>query len=509
MMRSRAPFLRGAVALLGFVLVAGCMDATLLQTQSAEASISIQQAPAGVAEIQLTITGPGMSPISRTLTPSTESVILEIPIGPDRVFEANAGGYSARVVRAVTAGGVNVELSLSVAAEGTLLFARGSYDSQTGDVVAADVYTIDAAGLNEQQLTNFGGSISGAGWTPDGNWVLFLSGEDFYRVRADGGEQFGPLTGGLGTPKFIGGIQPNGTRIAYSYTAAAANVPSVYTVDIGAVNPSEAEIATNAGFTFSQTTIGVDLVARDVVDAWSPDGTQILLATDENGGQGLIGRLYVADTDGVNPVSNAVAISTPEEAAVSGQWLPDGSGVVYAQTDGQSTTDMDIYLYDVGSQASTRLINTTALDRNLRVSPDGTSVLFDRYDPQAFSSEYRVVDVASGTESVLTDPAEFFGFYGEWIGGTNEISLLGIDAATSAVQIHIYSSSGTLLDTVENSQLAQSFPSQWSANGAAASVMLDETGSGGYDLYLLSRATGDLSPITDTPEAEIGGYWRP
>jgi dipeptidyl aminopeptidase/acylaminoacyl peptidase len=516
MMDSWARFATVTTVLIAAMLFVGCMDASLQQTGSAQTAISIQQAPAGVAEIQLTISGPGMSRISRTLTPSTDTVILEIPIGPDRVFEASAGGYSARVVRAVTAGGVNVELSLSVAAEGTLLFARGTYDTQTGEITAADLHTIDADGGNEQQLTNLSLPVTGFGWSTDGNWILLISKVDdaageLYRLDAGGGS-YARLTTNTAS-ETIGGIEANGTRIAYAYDGG--NGSAVFTIDIGAPSPSETLVTTAAGFGYSQASIdsasgGSIAVSADVVDAWSPDGNKLIYSRDDLSavGAGLAGRLYFTEDGG----QTETAISTAAEAATGAQWLPDGSGIVFTQTEGSSTGDMDLYVYDIAGQSASALTASTVIDRNPRVSPDGTSVLFERYDTQTFSSEYRVVDVGTGAETVLTNPAEFIGFYAQWIGGTNEISVFGLDAGTSAAQIRIYSSSGTLLDTVENSQLAQAFPSQWSPNGAAASVMLDVSGqaaAGEFDLYLLSRATGQLSPITDTPEAEIGGYWRP
>ena len=491
----------------------GCMDASLLQTGSAQTAISIQHAPAGVTEIQLTISGPGMSLISRTLSLSTDSIILEIPIGPDRLFEASAGGYSARAVRAVIAGGVNVELWLSLEVEGTLLFARGTYDSQSGDITGADLYTIDAGGGNERQLTDVSLPVTGFGWSTDADWILLISELDdaegeLYRVSAGGGS-FERLTTNT-VPETIGGVEPDGSRIAYAYDGGNGTV--VVTIDIGAPSPSETLITTAAGFSYSQASIDTDsggsiAVSADVVDAWSPDGGSLLYARDElnQAGGGLAGRLFFTSDGG----QSEIAVSTAAEAATGAQWLPDGSGIVFTQTENANTGDMDLYVYDIAGQSASALTASTVVDRNPRVSPDGTSVLFDRYSPQTFSSEYTVVDVASGSEAPLADPAEFLGFYAQWIGGTNEISLLGIDAVTLAVQVRIYSSSGTLLDTVENSQLTQTFPFQWSTNGAAASVMLDETGNGDFDLYLLSRATGELSPITDTPEAEIGGYWRP
>ncbi|MFP4705522.1 MAG: TolB family protein, partial [Spirochaetaceae bacterium] len=171
------------------VLLAGCMEASLSQTGEGEgaATISIQDAP-GVDEITLTVSGPGMDTIEETFDRDTDAIVLEIPTGEDRVFEIAAGPYSARVVRDVTAGGVEVRLTLG-AGEDAILFTS-NYEG------SGNVYLVSADGSEPIQLTESEEDDFYAEFTPDGSQVVFLRGDpesdtefDLYLMDSDGSNQ--------------------------------------------------------------------------------------------------------------------------------------------------------------------------------------------------------------------------------------------------------------------------------------------------------------------------------
>ena len=78
-----------ATAVTAFVFATvGCIDASLSQSGNAPASISIQDAPSTLGDIDLTISGPGMSDINETIGRDTDAVVIEVPVGPDREFDA-------------------------------------------------------------------------------------------------------------------------------------------------------------------------------------------------------------------------------------------------------------------------------------------------------------------------------------------------------------------------------------------------------------------------------------
>ena len=86
--RSTARIAFTALTIATIVVLGGCMDASLSQSGNAPASISIQDAPSTLGDIDLTISGPGMSDIQETVDRNTDAVVIEVPVGPDREFEA-------------------------------------------------------------------------------------------------------------------------------------------------------------------------------------------------------------------------------------------------------------------------------------------------------------------------------------------------------------------------------------------------------------------------------------
>ncbi|MFP4066199.1 MAG: TolB family protein [Spirochaetaceae bacterium] len=500
-------------------LLGACMDASLSQAGGADVGIRLQGVPPSVDDTVITISGSGMTAISATIDRDTDAVVIEVPIGPDRVFEAQAGPFKISVTRSVTAGGITVHLAFTVPSEGRLLFARGSeyVEDGQGEAVlnAAHLYTIGADGANERKLTEVSAPVNGFGWSNDGDWILLISQHDetegeLYRLAADGSAFF-RITDNT-VAETVAGFEPSGTRVAYAY--GSENSSAVFVTDIAKTDPEETLVAASdsdqAGFTFSQQAIidatdGTVWVGRDVFDPWSPDGTGLLYSRDEAGavGESLSGRLYITTDLG----ATETPISDAEAAAVDAQWLRDGSGVIYAQTAAEST-NMNIYRYDLLGEEATPLTTANAVDRNLRLSPDGRTILFERFDGE--SSAYLLLDLASGEETPITGAGDFEAYYADWMAGTGEIATLGLDLSTGNMQVRFFSSTGTELDVIQDPGLAMGFPMQWSNDGQTAAVLLDESGEDTFDLYSLVRDTGTFVQITDTPdEVEIGGYWRP
>jgi hypothetical protein len=86
--RSTARIAFTALTIATIVVLGGCMDASLSQSGNAPASISIQDAPSTLGDIDLTISGPGMSDINESISRDTDAVVIEVPVGPDREFDA-------------------------------------------------------------------------------------------------------------------------------------------------------------------------------------------------------------------------------------------------------------------------------------------------------------------------------------------------------------------------------------------------------------------------------------
>ena len=94
-----------------FLLLAGCMD-PLGREATAPTGISVMNAPSAVTELDLTVSGPGMSTIQRTLTPSTSSITLEVPVGVNRVFDLTGGWFTFRRSFSVSPAGLSVPANM-------------------------------------------------------------------------------------------------------------------------------------------------------------------------------------------------------------------------------------------------------------------------------------------------------------------------------------------------------------------------------------------------------------
>lgn len=68
----------------------GCMDASLVETGSAPASISIQAAPPTIRDLGLRVSGPGMPTFQTTIRVGSDAAVFQVPVGPARRFELRA-----------------------------------------------------------------------------------------------------------------------------------------------------------------------------------------------------------------------------------------------------------------------------------------------------------------------------------------------------------------------------------------------------------------------------------
>ena len=144
----------GILAAASILPLTGCMDASLSQSGNAPANISIQGAPSTLGDMDLTISGPGMSDINKTVSRDSDSLVLDVPVGPDREFEAlrylngdTTAFYKALSTASVTPGGAQVTLPIALRSKTIVpedgeklhLYDAGSWESRGAD----DPYDVD------------------------------------------------------------------------------------------------------------------------------------------------------------------------------------------------------------------------------------------------------------------------------------------------------------------------------------------------------------------------------
>jgi len=237
----------------------------------------------------------------------------------------------------------------------------------------SQVWVADAAGGHALQLTRGEKSSTSPAWSPDGQWIAFVSsrslGKDdkeearsnLWRIRVDGGEAE-PLTdekGGVAAPRY----SPDGNRIAFLLTDAR-------TEDEEKADKEKRD-ARVVGEDVKRIRLAVVPVEKDA------------------GGKRALRRL----TSGDASVGNV-------EGPGHFDWSPDGKSIAF---DHQPTalvddwTKSDVSLVDVESGTVRPLAATAAAESSPYFSPDGRWIAFEATDtPPTWAGASRVFVVAAG-----------------------------------------------------------------------------------------------------------------
>ncbi len=215
------------------------------------------------------------------------------------------------------------------------------------DEYRTSVWVVAASGGEPRRLTAGAKKDSAPRWSPDGEWIAFLSDRERERpqlhVVASGGGEARRLTD-LPLGAMPASWSPDGTRLLFG-----ARVPDVAPpADADGRKRWEARPrhvtrasykADGQGYTFDARThlFVADLASgtvtqvtdgdcEDRAEAWSPDGARIAWARTRSGltdyGQT---DLYVANADG----SEARRLTTKAGRATSPVWSPDGKRIAF------------------------------------------------------------------------------------------------------------------------------------------------------------------------------------
>ena len=229
---------------------------------------------------------------------------------------------------------------------GKIAYVCQLYKVQVGDQICI----INADGTGQRRLTtedyvrHFYPSMS-----PDGESVVYVQfgGEnifDIYEMSLDG--QASQLTSGLGVltaPE----ISPDGSQIAFTHGYPLAE-HAIWVMDRDGSNPHE-------------------ISPRGWDPTWSPDGAQILFASDMSGRV----QMYIVDVDGGN------LRQVNEMSGLRGRtdWSPRGEIVTYAGT----PWHRELFLMNADGSNLHQITPEGGNSQGPGFSPDGSWVTFTAY----------------------------------------------------------------------------------------------------------------------------------
>ncbi len=273
--------------------------------------------------------------------PTCKIVFVSSGGGESQIYTMNADGSDQQQLTKV--GLSNIDPNWSPDGRKILFVSDKSGDNE--------IYVMNADGSNPQQLTKNDFDDWEPVWSPDGSKILYISKQDgasgIYVMNADGSD---PQRLGMFYKEGIWGPvwSPDGSQILF----------------VSKIDGNSEILMMNADGSDQQ-----QLTKNDFTDwnpDWSPDGRRILFTKSENNNF----EINVMNTDG----SDIQKLTNDGMQAIDPDWSPDGSKILFVLIrDGGN----GIYTMNTSGEEIQLILSEDEMwVKNPTWSPDGTKILF-------------------------------------------------------------------------------------------------------------------------------------
>lgn len=244
------------------------------------------------------------------------------------------------------------------------------------------IYIMNSDGTYPVRLS----SGSHPSWSPDGNRIAFSFGlgrfhggiSDIYVMDADGRNRVN-ITKGRHQINREPDWSPDGEKIAF--TSNRGGQTNIYVMDADGKNT--VNLTPDLEFAYSPD--------------WSPDGKRIVFGADRD--------IFVMDVGGANRIN---LTQSPRALNLTPNWSPDGRKIAYSTSPkpGLWFAPFNIYLMNADGTNPTMLTEARrwAYEYTPCWSNDGSSIVYDRQEPDGTSDIYVINADGSGTANLTRTP---------------------------------------------------------------------------------------------------------